>query len=157
IFGFQLFSTWNMYDLVGLTPLPGTRWSLHLDEMTVRGPALGTDFEFAGKDQFGIPNRYEGLFKAYGMHDAANDVLGGNRGQVQYTSPTTTVPVTHPDWRGRIFFREQLQELPAGFTVQTQLSWLSDHNFLEQFYQPEFDNELNQETFLYVKQQQYNW
>jgi hypothetical protein len=38
-----------------------------------------------------------------------------------------------------------------------QGSALSDKNFLEQYYKPEFDMEPNQETFLYVKQQQDNW
>ena len=37
------------------------------------------------------------------------------------------------------------------------MSLLSDHNFLEQYYQHEFDNGLNQETFLYVKQQNEHW
>jgi hypothetical protein len=34
---------------------------------------------------------------------------------------------------------------------------LSDKNYLEQYFKSEFDNEINQETFLYVKQQQDNW
>src|SRR5262249_53714239 len=54
-------------------------------------------------------------------------------------------------------WRQNVQDLPAGFTIQTQVSALSDKNFLEQYYKNEFDNDINQETFLYVKQQQRNW
>src|SRR5439155_21114327 len=125
--------------------------------MTARGPALGTQFDFSGKDLAGIPNRYEGIFKTYGIWDTGLDVLGGNRGQQIFINPTTSLPITHPEGRGRVFFRSQAWDLPEGFTVQAQLSVLSDHNFLEQYYKPEVDNELNQETFIYLKQQQQNW
>jgi hypothetical protein len=63
----------------------------------------------------------------------------------------------HPEWRGRVLYRENVQDLPDGFTVQAQLSALSDKNFLEQYYKTEFDLDPNQETFIYVKQQQDNW
>src|SRR5262249_50551700 len=140
IFGVQFFTTWNVYDLIGVSPIPGTRWRLNADYLSERGPALGTDYEFAGKNMFGIPNRYEGLFKAYGIHDAGADVLGGERGSIIFLTPTTGIPITHPEWRGRVFFKENVQDLPAGFMVQAQLSVLSDKNYLEQFYQPEFNN-----------------
>src|SRR5262249_7268602 len=43
IFGFQTFTTWNLYNLIGIDPIPNTRWRLNADYMTERGPALGTD------------------------------------------------------------------------------------------------------------------
>lgn len=147
IFGTQFYTTWNVYDLLGIDPLPGTRWSLLADYLSDRGPALGTNYDYAGEDLFGVTNRYEGLFKAYGLYDKGVDNLGGNRGQFD----------NHPEWRGRVLSRQNIAELPAGFTVQTQVSLLSDKNFLEQFYKREFDTDINQETFLYVKQQQENW
>lgn len=156
IFGFQIFTTWSVYDLLGVTPLPGTRWRVNADIMTKRGPALGTDFEYAGRDLFGLPGHYEGLFKAYGIYDTGDDVLGGDRGRQVFFAPGVSVPIDHPDWRGRLFYRGQGYDIPGGFSIQAQLSLLSDRNFLEQFYKPEFDNELNQETFAYLKQQQQN-
>jgi hypothetical protein len=80
IFGFQLLTTFDMYELLGLQRPENNRWKLFLDEMTARGPALGTDFQTAGKDMFGISNKYEGQIKAYGMYDRGLDILGGNRG-----------------------------------------------------------------------------
>src|SRR4029077_15654955 len=101
IFGFQLMTAWDMYDLLGVNKTPGTRWRLMVDYLSLRGPALGTEYDFTGKDLFGIKNTYQGLVKAYGIYDTGLDVLGGNRGQLIFISPTTFVPVTHPDLRGR--------------------------------------------------------
>ncbi len=159
IFGFQVFTSWNVYDLIGVDPLPGTRWGLDVGGMTLRGPTLGTDFDFAGTDLFGIGNRYQGLFKAWGIYDEGLDILGGNRGQVVPVTPGPgiTVPISHPNWRGWINSKANVQELPNGFTVQGQLSALSDRNVLEQFFGPIWTNDLNQETYLYVKQQGDHW
>lgn len=157
IFGFQAMATWNMFDLLGITPLPNARWRLMTDYMSARGPALGSVYDFSGKDPFGLGGKYDGVIKAYGMHDTGKDIIGGNRGQEIFITPTLAVPVTHPDWRGRFLAKTNVQDLMGGFTVQGQVSLLSDKNFLEQFFNQEFYNDLNQETFIYVKQQQENW
>ncbi len=108
---------------------------------------------------FGISNKYEGQIKAYGMYDRGLDILGGNRGQEILVTPfpPTYVPIEHPDWRGRIFGNLNVQELPDGFSVQAQVAALSDRNFLEQFFPNDFMNGPNQESFLYVKQQNNVW
>jgi hypothetical protein len=144
VFGFQFLSTWNIYDLLGIDPLPGTRWKGYVDYLSRRGPALGTDFDYSGKDLFDMPGKYVGNIKAYGINDHAGDILGGGRGD------------GHPENRGRFFWRHN-QELPEDFTLQFQTSVLSDRNFLEQYYKIEFDQEMNQETYLYLKQQRDNW
>jgi hypothetical protein len=147
IFGAQLSATLNMYDLLGIDPFPGTRWRADVDYLTARGPAIGTEYDFAGKDLFGMPSRYDGIVKAYGILDSGTDNLGGGRGPDD----------NHPEQRGRVLARLNWFDLPEGFTVQTQLALLSDKNFLEQYFKNEFDTDINQETFLYVKQQQRNW
>jgi hypothetical protein len=146
IFGFQTFLTLDMYELLGVSKVPGTRWDLEADYLTARGPALGTNYDYIGKDLLGIPNAYIGQVKAYVIDDTGKDILGGLRdGQ------------PHPEERGRFLWRQNIQDLPYGFTVQTQISYLSDMNFLEQYYKREFDQDPNQDTYLYVKQQQNNW
>src|SRR5262249_1533934 len=147
IFGFQASLTFDLYDLLGIEPIAGTRWRFDVDYLSKRGPGAGEKFDYAGKDLFGIPGLYAGLFNAWGLYDHGEDILGGNRGQFD----------NHPLWRGRVLFRHNWWNLPDGFTVQAQASAISDHNFLEQYYKNEFDTELNQETFLYVKQQKDNW
>jgi hypothetical protein len=147
IYGFQTQTTFNVYELIGVDRIPGTNWDLHADYLTERGPALGTTYDYAGKDMLGIPNVYVGQVKAYGIYDTGTDILGGGRGELDH----------HPDWRGRFFWRQAVEDLPDGFSVKAQVSALSDKNFLEQYYKLEFDREPNQETYLYVKQQQNNW
>lgn len=146
IFGFQTFLTFNVYDLIGIDPLPGTRWTLDTDYLSRRGPAVGSDFEYSGRDLFGLPGRYEGWVRAYGVNDKGSDILGGGRGELE----------PHPDNRGRFQWRH-LQDLPNDFTFQAQVSLLSDKNFLEQYFINEYQREYNQETFLYLKQQRGDW
>ncbi|HYT91613.1 MAG TPA: hypothetical protein VEL76_23070 [Gemmataceae bacterium] len=160
IFGFQTFVTLDVYDLLGMTPTPGTRWRLNLDYMSRRGPALGTDYIANGKDLFDIPNKYDVRIRAYGLHDRASDILGGNRGQtllLDEPPPLHWENITHPEWRGWLNTSVNVQELPCGFTFQSMINAISDRNFIEQYFPFQWNSELNLETFLYLKQQQNNW
>ena len=146
VFGNQISATFNVYNLLGIDPDPGTRWRFSTDFLDKRGPALGTEYDYAGKEIFGIPGAYTGLIKAFGINDTGTDILGGGRGQND----------DHPKWRGR-FLDRHIQDLPEDFMLQFQVSALSDKNFLEQYYKDEFDRDINQETFIYLKQQRDNW
>lgn len=155
IFGFQAYTTWDIYDLLGIDPIPGHRWRLYADYLSMRGPALGSEYDLAQADLFGIPAHVEGLVKAYGLNDHGTDVLGGGRGEYLFTNPPPVfTPITHPDWRGRLLGKLNVQDLPAGFTAQGQVGLISDINFLEQYFFRDYFNEMNQDTSLYVKQQQ---
>lgn len=146
IFGFQTSLTLNLYDLLGIDPTPGTRWRGDVDYLTKRGPALGTQYDYGGGELFGLPGKYNGLVKAWGIYDDGTDILGGGRGPLD----------NHPLWRGRFLWRNNWSFLDD-FTLQFQASALSDPNFLEQYYKTEFDNDINQATFVYFKQQHDNW
>jgi hypothetical protein len=155
ILGFQTYTTFNAYNLFGIDPYPGTRWKLYLDYLSQRGPALGSQFEYAEPDLFGVPAKVSGLVKAYGIDDTHTDDLGGSN---RFGLPRGSED-HHPDARGRFLWQQNVQDLPYGFSVQSQISVLSDKNYLEQFFKSEFDNQINpqQDTFLYVKQQQDSW
>jgi hypothetical protein len=147
IFGFQIGATLDVYDLLGLDPLAGSHWRMDVDYLSMRGPGLGSEFDWHTPTFFGLPSRNDVLVKTWGIIDDGTDNLGGGRGPLDH----------HPEDRGRFLFRDNVQDLPEGFSIQTQLSALSDQNFLEQYYKLEFDMEPNQETFLYLKEQQDNW
>jgi hypothetical protein len=137
-----------MYQLLGVQPYPNTKWRLDLDYLSYRGPVAATEFDYAGKELFGMPVKYDAFVKATSMYDRNFDVLGGPR------------PVNNfnPDnFRGRLLWRQNFYEMPEGFSLQTQLAALSDRNYLEQYYKPEFDGDINQETFIYLKQQKDFW
>lgn len=146
IFGGQFGLSLNTYDLLGIQPFENTRWRFNVDYMTKRGPGLGTDFDYMAPDFFGIPGRVDGLVKAYGIRDIGPDILGGNR---QEGEP-------HPLYRGRVLWRQGISNMPYGLTFLGQGNGLSDRNFLEQFFKPEFDNDINPTTFVYLRQTQEN-
>ena len=157
IFGFQFNSTWSVFDLLGIVPDSGKKWDLLLDEMTARGPGLGTMFQNTGKDFLGLGGNYELLVKLYGMVDGGSDTLGGDRGNKAWTGPNTYDPIVNPELRGRALTQFHLWDLPNGFTFQGQYAQISDRNYLEQYYNNEWLTGLNQETFAYLKQQQNIW
>lgn len=146
VFGFRSLLTFNTYNLLGLDPQPGTHWDLDLDYMSSRGPALGTNFDYAGNHLLGVDGKYNGVVKAYGIDDTGKDILGNGRGENE----------PHPELRGRFLWRNRW-ELPGDFTLQTQVAPISDKNFLDQYFQTEFELDVPQETYLYFKQQRDQW
>jgi hypothetical protein len=167
IFGVQTGLTLDGYKLFGLLPYQGTSWRLNLDYMSYRGPGLGSSFDYGGNlgtpppeppvlDPYADrlppprPPRYEGYIRLYGIHDRNFDWLGG----LQRENLDDFIP---PGFRGRALWRQEFTDLPYGFMVQSQVSLLSDRNFLEQYFKREFDTAPNQDTYVYVKQQQDNW
>lgn len=145
VFGYHLGGEFDMFNLLGINPPAGHRWTLGADWFTKRGPGLGTNFEYAGRELLGFHGPHTGLFKAYGVYDEGIDILGGPR-----------IGAPHPRWRGRIFWRH-MQDFGQGWQLMTQTSLLSDRNFLEQYYKPEFDLEPNQETFVHLNKQEDFW
>jgi hypothetical protein len=146
IYGFQLNLTWDVYDLIGITRIPNTNWHLETDYLSARGPALGTQFDFAGKDPCGVPGRYSGVIKLWSIYDTGEDILGGGRDNQP-----------HPTWRDRIQIHARDDDMPLGFSIQAQVGEFSDQNVHEQYDKIGFDQDPNWETFAYLKQQQSNW
>jgi hypothetical protein len=157
VFGAQFQTTWDMFDLLNLPRPEGQRWRLFLDYLTARGPGFGTEYDFAGRELFGIQTNFSGMVKLYGMSDRKQDVLGGDRGSyILYPDPSTAYPVSHDRFRGWAYGKARFDDLPDGFSVTGQFSFLSDRNFLEQFYLNTHLNDLDQDTYLRVKQQEGN-
>ncbi len=143
IFGFQAYVTWDVHDLIGRRPPQGHRWRLYTDYLSKRGPGLGTEYDYTGLDFFGFGRKHDGFVRAYGLIDNGDDLLGGDRG----------VLPQHPDVRGRFQWRhnQDLYEYGTTFVrLFAQASYLSDPNYLEQFYKFEFDADPNHETFVYL-------
>jgi len=146
IYGTGVYTTWDLFELLALKPPPGQRWRLNADYMSSRGAALGTDYSYmvpASEPGMMGPN---GLLKMYGLKDHGTDILGGNRGPEP----------PQPEYRGRADWRHQ-QEIIEGLYYQGQLAYLSDKNFLEEYYKQEFDTGWNHETFSYLKYQRRNY
>lgn len=145
IFGLRVGAEFDIFNLLGIDPPGGNRWTARVDEFTKRGPGLGSNYDYSGDGLFGFGGRYLGAAKLYGLYDQGVDVLGGPR-----------VGEPHPKFRGRAFW-QHFQTLPEGWQVMAQVSLLSDKNFLEQYYKPEFDEAPNQETFFYLNKREGIW
>lgn len=144
LFGTQLYATWDVLDLIGVTKLNGETWTMATDYLSRRGPALGTDYALNSTTMLGMDAPFQTTIKGYFLQDKATDILSGPR-QDAY-QPTS--------YRGRFLLRHQ-QDF-GDLTIQAQLAYLSDRNFHEMYYKFDYDLGPNQETFLWAKYQRGN-
>lgn len=143
IFGLQVESVWSLEALFGLDLPQGVDWELQADLFSQRGPGIGTRGEYDLDSSFlGIPARHEGFGQAYYINDGGEDNLGLGRRNLTFPN----------DNRGRATWRHRMQ-LPQGTWIDAELGYVSDRNFLEQYYEPEFDRDKDQETLVNLNHQ----
>ncbi len=135
VFGAQLLTDWDMYQLLGIrNPPDGTRWTASLDLLSERGPAVGTEFEYHREGFLGIPGPYDGLLDAWAIDDHGRDNLGADRRSL----------VPPHDFRGRALWQHRHQ-FANDLQLKAELGLVSDGNFLEAYYEHDWD-ELKDET-----------
>ncbi len=131
IFGTQFISRFDMYQLLGTNRIAGTDWIAGPDYLSARGLGGGTTFSYARPDFLGYGGPLNGAIDAWGLiHDHGLDSLGSDRIDILPQSLN----------RGRVKGRHR-QELWDGWRLTTELSAISDLNFLEQFYEREWDTD----------------
>ncbi|HID21621.1 MAG TPA: hypothetical protein EYP14_04385, partial [Planctomycetaceae bacterium] len=146
-FGTEVHTYWNVFRLFGRQqPEWIDHWDLQAGYMSRRGPVLGTDLEYAGPRTLWLPGNGSGLLNAWWIQDHGKDRLGRGR---------NNMPIEQ-DLRGRMLFRHR-HNLPFDLTMHLEGSWISDINFLEQYFEQEWEEGKDQETLLYLKQQRDNW
>jgi len=132
-FGFTGRTRWYLFPLLGLNEPQGMDGTLHVDYFGDRGPAAGIDLDYER-------DTYFGLVRTFWIHDSGRDELGGFRGDLE-------PPYEN---RGRVLVRHK-HFLPDDWDLTLELSYLSDMNFLEEYFRSEFDEGKKQETLLYLK------
>ena len=138
-FGVEFQSGWELFNVLGLEKPRGFDGSLRLDYFSERGPATGVDLDYQTDNSFG-------LFRGYYVHDDGEDNLGGRfRDEIPDTKN-----------RGRVTLRHR-QYLPDDWQATFEISYISDKNFLEEWFEQEFDQGKEQETLVYLKKQVDNW
>lgn len=142
IFGTQIFTDWNAYQVLGVrNPPAGTKWDFSADYLSKRGPAGGTSFRYQREDFFGFASPHAGFLDAWGVHDTGTDDLG--RGRLGLTP--------EEEFRGRVLGRHR-QALPYNLQLTGELGFVSDRNFIEQYFENEWDTFKDQSTGLELKQ-----
>ena len=141
VFGFQVLTDWDLFQLLKVKDPPkGTDWLLSTDYLSERGLGLGTTFAYEQDSFLGHPGPVVGWLDAWGIRDSGFDDLGANR---RHVDPDT-------DWRGRVYWRHR-QDLPEGWQFTAQLGYISDRNFLEQYFEKEWDEWKDRVTSLELK------
>lgn len=141
IFGFQLYTDLDMYQLLRIGNAPeGTKWTISPDYLSERGFGFGTEFKY---DRFGvgpIPGPVKGRLDAWGIDDRGLDNLGADRMAVMPAE----------DLRYRALWQHRHRFLPQ-WQLTAELGWVSDRNFLEQYYENEWDTFKDQTTGVELK------
>lgn len=141
IFGFWFEVELDTWELLGIDEPPeGYDWTFSVDELTKRGAGGGTYLVLNRKDFLGIQGPTQGYFEAWGLEDRGLDNLGRTR-----------INIEHPhDVRGRVLWQGRQTTL-SGYQITTELGLMSDYNFLEQYYEAEFEQHKDETTDIEVK------
>lgn len=145
IFGSQVRVAWDLYQLLGVENPPQGNWDLLTEYLSDRGPAIGTQGNYAGDGLFGIDGPFFGNGIAYYINDTGKDNLGLDRRALE----------PEDENRYRVSLRHR-QQLDYNVDVTAEIGLLSDRNFLEQYWESEFDRQKDQETLLYFRQVEEN-
>lgn len=144
IFGSQFLTKWDSFSLLGKARPEGIRWYTDINYYSQRGLTVGTDGAYESVDPWGNP--FYGGFLASYIYDHGTDNLGLDR--------RSLVP---PDYnRGRINLRHRTLLSPDTI-FQGEIGFVGDRNYLEQYYESEFDRGKDQETLGYLKHTEENW
>ncbi len=141
IFGQQILTDWDAFELFGIrNPPPGLDWELSADYLSERGFGFGTSLNYIGTGLLGLPGPYSGFADAWAINEQDVDTLGNDRMGL----------VPEEDFRGRVLARHR-QQLPWNLQFSGELGWISDRNFLEQYYENEWDEFKDQSTGIELK------
>ena len=158
----------------------------YLSARTKRFPALGSEIGWFGHDLIRdltdpyhkVPNPdqnftydYFGYFDIWGLRDYGNDVLGSGPAVVTQGPPDagkrgyqrSDVP-PFQDVRGRFNMRHMQRFLPDDddhhfddLRLQLEAAYVSDRQFLEEYYKRLNETGMDQETLGYMQYQKNNW
>jgi hypothetical protein len=141
IFGYWFEADVNAYQLLGIERRPvGLNWTVKASELTKRGFGAGTDLTLNRQDFLGIQGPAQGRFDAWALEDHGLDNLGRTRQNVKPPEP----------FRGRVL--GQFRQLTLdGYQITAEVGVISDYNFLEQYYEAEFEQHKDETTDIEIK------
>jgi len=139
IFGQQVLLDWDLYNLLGVDGPDGTDWLLSTDYLSKRGFGLGTTLRYNVANTF-LPGPATGYLDVWGLNDRGLDTLGRDR--INLTPERET--------RGRVIFRHR-QQLTPDWELSAEVGLISDRNFLEQYFEQEWDQEKDYTTNLRLR------
>jgi hypothetical protein len=146
VFGTQLRTHWSGYDLLGIRNRPtGTDLDFDLDYLSERGFGYGAAFSYSRQEFLGIDEKAAGLISFWGIQDHGTDNLGNTRRNDE----------PEKSYRERLFGQHR-QSLPFDFQLSAEVGWISDRNFLEEYYKGEWETLKDESTDVELKRLQEN-
>ena len=139
--GTSLETRWYLARLLGLQEPEGTDSTLALDYFGKRGFGGGVETQYTGDD-------YLGRVMGYAIHDTGEDRLGRHSSRKNIEPPR--------EFRGRFHWQHR-HYLPYNWQLTSEVSYISDENFLEGYYRSEFNVGKEQETLVHLKRIEDNW
>ena len=137
-FGSFIETEWDLFTLLGVQPPKGLAIDLRLDGYKSRGAGVGLDVDYV----FG---NHEGELDMYFLSDSGK----------QKTSSGIEMDVLDHQ-RGYMLWENQTK-LSDHWTVQSQLSYISDPTLISVWRQGDYRNHREYETSVYAKYQKNNW
>ena len=139
-FGTQIRAGFDLNQILGREPVAGTRWIGNVDYLSERGLALGTEFSYQRDGLFGVPGRARGRYESWYINDDGVDNLGRER----------TALIPEEDTRGRTIL-EHRHDFAPGYQLRAEVGFITDRNFLEQFYEREYDTDKDATTGFWLE------
>ena len=128
---------WDLFTLVGVHKPSGLSMDLSLDTFSKRGVGAGLEIDYV-----------------YGKNNGKLDVYLMTDSSTQKTVSGIVTPVLNSE-RGYALLTNRAQISP-NWTIQTQLSYISDPTFMSVWRQRDYNNHPEYETSIYAKYQSGN-
>lgn len=142
VFGHQLLTDFDVYQVLGMrNPPPGTDWIVSADYLSKRGFGYGSTFDYERQSLFGVPESTGGFLDAWAIKDHGFDDLGLLRRHIP----------PEKSYRGRVMLQHR-SLLPNNFILTGEVGLISDFNFLEQYFEREYDQLKDEDTTIELKQ-----
>jgi hypothetical protein len=141
VFGTQVLTTLDVYQLLGVQNEPkGTTWEASLDYLSLRGFGGGTEYHYDTDHFFAVPGKTQGMLNAWFIDDHGIDDLGLDRRAITPES----------DFRGRLLAQHR-EQLPDDWQISGEVGYQATRNFLEEYFQREWDTYKDESTDLEIR------
>lgn len=136
IFGQQVMADFDLLQILGIDGIDGTDWTLSTDYLSQRGPAIGSRINTNRPSLFFL-GPTTGFSDIWVIDEQGLDFLGSDRQNL----------VPEESFRGRSLSRVK-SFINPNTELSLETSWISDRNFLEQYFENEWDQQKDMSTAL---------
>ena len=141
IFGFQVLTNWNLLQLAGVKrPPKGVQVNGLLSYLSKRGVGFGTETQYQRDSFLGLKGPARGFYYSWYIDDKGLDNLGRGRRNL----------VPEQRFRGRSIWNHR-QNLDSGYDLRAEFGWISDRDFLNEYYEREWDQNKDATTGFWLE------